>query len=152
MGLTRAMVKAMTPRLVKYGWSANKIISWSISKGFGYNRSTMLSDMRRTKSLLDFGDKVIKAPVDTLISRSDMSEISFERARRYRVYGIGKYTDVNTGYVKYKNLSFYDDNLNSKQGWSESFEAAKEESEYLPDTIISDIDIIAVEHNTRLGY
>ena len=152
MPFSRAMARAMMPRLVGFGWSSSKITSWLGSYGASYRNTTMLADIRKFRNLAEYSPRVIAASPTTAISKSLLSEVELTRPRKYRVYAEGKYTDLETGYTRYKNLSFYDDTRRSKEDWAYEFEIAKREAEYMPNTSITDVRILAVEHNTKLGY
>ena len=152
MPLARAAARAMMPRLVGYGWSPSKITKWLGGHNATYRRVTMLADIRQFRQVAEFGPKVVKLPTSKIVPKSILSEVDLSRARRYRVYGMGKYTDVETGAVRYRNLSFYDDTRRSKDEWAEEFERMKQAENYKPDQEITDIQIIHVEHNKGLSY
>lgn len=142
----------MIPRLVDYGWGSNRIIRWLGKYGVHVRRATMLADIRQFRNMAQFGPRVVKYATGKIIPKSLLSEVNLSRARRYRVYGMAKYTDVETGYVRYKNVSFYDDTRRSKDEWSEEFEDMMKAEDYKPDQAISDIRILHVEHNRGLDY
>ncbi len=152
MPFARAAARAMMPRLVSYGWSSSRIVGWLGLHAATYRRATMLRDIRKFTNLVKFSPKVIKAVSDKPLSRSLIIEHDLNRPRNYRVYAQAKYTDLETGKVSYRHLSFYDDTLRSKEGWGEEFERAKQEAEYLPAFSISDVTVLAVEHNRGLPY
>ena len=152
MSFTRAVARAMLPRLVGYGWNTPKIIGWLRVNQASYRRSDMLSDVRKYTNLAEFSPKVINSKAEDVISRSFMGEVDMKRPRKYRIYAQAKYTNLDTGSVTYEHLSFYDDTARSKQDWSDEFQRSKDEAKYLPQYAISNIDIIAVEHNRGLSY
>ncbi|KKN36635.1 hypothetical protein LCGC14_0771580 [marine sediment metagenome] len=152
MPLARAAARAMMPRLVNYGWSSSKITKWLAGHNATYRRVTMLTDIRQFRNMAEFGPRVVKYTGSKIIPKSLMSEVDLSRARRYRVYGMAKYTDVETGAVRYKNVSFYADDRRSKDEWSQEFEDMIRAEDYKPDQVISDIKILHVEHNRGLEY
>ncbi len=153
MAFSRAMARAMMPKLVGFGWSAAHINKWLTGYGASYRKSIFLSDVRQIRQLMEFGSRVVSAPPTAIITKSQMSEVDLKhRERKYRIYATGKYTDMETGRVTYRNLSFYDDTTRSKQGWADEFEQAQLEIASAPGTIVSDINILAVEHNRTQPY
>lgn len=152
MALARAAARAMMPRLVAYGWSSSKITKWLAGHGASYRRITMLSDIRQFRNMAKFSPRVVKYGSAKIIPKSIMSEVDLSRARRYRVFGMAKYTDVETGAVRYKNVSFYDDTRRSKDDWATEFEDMIKAEDYKPDQAISDVQILHVEHNRGLDY
>lgn len=152
MAFARAAARAMMPRLVKYGWGSSQIIDWLGKYGATYRRATMLADIRQYSNMVDFGPKVVNYAKNKIIPKSLLGEVDFARARRYRVYATGKYTDQETGKVTYRRLSFYDDERRSKQAWADEFSRMKSEEEYMPSFAIEDIEVLYVEHNKGLQY
>lgn len=152
MPFPRAMARAMMPRLVKYGWSGRKIENWLIGYGAGYRRQTMLSDIRVFRNLDTFSPKVMALAPEASIARGIMSEVDLRRARNYRVYGMGKYVDRETGRVFYHHISRYDNTLRSKRGYVDMFERDQKEDDSDPTAFLIEVDVLAIEHNRGLPY
>ncbi|KKM24363.1 hypothetical protein LCGC14_1605840 [marine sediment metagenome] len=152
MPLARAVARAMMPRLVGYGWSPSKITKWLAGHNATYRRITMLADIRQFRNAVIFGPRVLDYPGNKIIPKSLLSEVNLTRARRYKMVGMGKYTDVETGAVRYRHLSFYGDTRLSKDEWAEEYERQHPAGACIPGSEVTDIQILLVEHNKGLDY
>ena len=152
MPLARAAARAMMPRLVNYGWDSSKIIKWLGGHGATYRRITMLADIRQFRDMADFSPRTVSYNVAKLFPKSMMGEADLTRQLRYHVYGTGRYTNIETGAVSYRRLSFYDDTRRSKADWGNEFTHQKLESDSDPLYVVDNITISYVEHNKGLDY
>lgn len=152
MPLARAVARAMMPRLVGYGWSSSKITKWLGGHGATYRRVTMLADIRKFRDMADFSSGTVRYRIDKLFPKSMMGEVDLTRELRYHIYGTGRYTNIETGAVSYRRLSFYDDVRRSKTDWGEEFIRQKLESDSDPLYVVDNITVSYVEHNKGLDY
>lgn len=152
MPFARAAARAMMPRLVNYGWSTSKITKWLGGHGATYRRITMLADIRQFRDMRDFSPRVVRYGTDKLFPKSLMGETDLRRQFRYHVYGTGRYTNIETGAVSYRRLSFYDDDRRSKTDWGKEFGRQQLETTSDPLYVIDNVTISYVEHNQGLDY
>jgi len=152
MAMTRAMARAMMPRLVGYGWSGRRIWSWLGKYKAQYHHATFYKDLREFKDIAEFGSKIIKLADEARIPHKLMSEVELARPRRYRVFGRAKYRDLETGRTWSKRVSFYDDTEYVKREWGDEYIRQKRQAAYEEGWEVEDISIVHVQHMKGWSY
>jgi len=151
-GIARAVGRAFIPALVKRGLGSNAIQRYLRAGGFGYRRIDMLKDVREITGLMRM-EKYVKAVSGSAkFPKFGMVEHGLGKDRRYRVFADMQVEDMATGETKSKTVSFYDDELRSKDKWAEAFEDQYAEGQYETGEIITSVDIRSVEHQPGWAY
>lgn len=151
-GIARTIGRTFIPSLVKRGLGGNVIQRYLMSKGLGYRRIDMLKDVREITGLMKM-EKYVKAfSGSEKFSKFGMVEHELSKDRRYRVFGRITSTSRDTGEVITQSISFYDDELRSKDNWVKAFQDEFIWEKCRPDREISKIEITSVEHQQGWSY
>lgn len=150
--MARYLGRMVIGSVIPMGWSSRRIINYLGRVSGTYRRTDMLRDIREFRDLHTFGASVQELAVNVRPPTAIMVETELTRPRKYRVFGRAKYVDRETGHTTYKNVSFYDDTLRTKEQWAEEFTRQKEEGAYRVGDSVEEMDIYAIEHNEGVPY
>lgn len=150
--IPRYLGRMVIPKLVKKGFSRSGIVSYLRRTTGGWHYQTMLGDIRETQGIVRFGKAVKSLGGGVIPAKRIMVEADLSAARRYRVFGMGKYVNVETGFTKYKPVSFYANKLRTKDDWAELFKKEQPLTESDPEYLCEELDIFAIEHQEGWHY
>lgn len=151
-GSIRALARLAMPSLVRSGLSSNAIISALRAEGLTYRRATMLSDIRSFSGMLRLEGAVRSLPGDRLPTANVMVESDFRSARRYLIRGRLTVEDTETGEVSERYVSFFSNDLATKDSWSSQFIGQYAGQMYRSGELILDLQIASIEHKAGWEY
>lgn len=150
--LPRYFGRMVIGAVIPLDWSSRRIINYLARTTGTYRRTDMLRDIREAKDIFEYGSKVNALAVNIRPPKTVMVEIELKRARKYRVFGRTREVNRDTGRVSYKQISFYDDTLRTKDKWGKEYLKQKEEARYELEEDITNVDIFAIEHHEGWSY
>jgi len=121
-------------------------------EGFSYRRTDMLRDIREFTGLMRHEGAVRATPTDQRISRAHMTDIDLKRDRRYRGYADATFQNIETGEIKEKTISFYDDEQRTEEEWAEEWDEKRIEKLYREDEELVGFKMRALEHQSGWAY
>jgi len=150
--MSRYFGRMVIGAVIPMDWSSRRIINYLAGTVGTYRRADMLKDIREARGIYTFGSKVKGLPINVLPPTDMMVETALKRPRRYRVFGMARHEDRGTGRISYRDISFYDDSLRTKEQWEKEYIQQKEKAEYEVGEIVTGIDIFAIEHQEGWRY
>lgn len=149
----KAAARGLLGQFFRMGFGANEAISQIRKLGYGYRRATMLRDYRAISGKMRKQDIVEDLPPDIRPDRRHFVETELRQPERsYRVFGEVQIYDWDEDKYVVKNVSWYDDQLRSKQQWSGEFvrQFGGIYAEY--GQAVQSVKITAIEHNVGHPY
>jgi hypothetical protein len=150
--INRYVARMLIPKMIDLGYQGTAIVRELRTMGYGYRYQNMLSDIRTETQISQFGAAVKGLSNDVMPDKSIMTETELNQPRRYRIFGTAKYVNTETGHTTYEPISFYTNNLKSKDEMMQDYIGQKVDSKYREDVSVEGLDIFAIEHNEGYSY
>jgi len=149
----RALGRAMIPSLIKRGVTARgyrRLLNRQF--GMAYRDTILFADFREFRSMLRFEYAVRALKPETKPPKSIFSEATYKRERNYRGIGQAVYRNVDTGEMKDKLISMYDDHFESKQAFTDTWMRDKEWEESDPEWEFVSVEWYVIQHKEGRPY
>lgn len=149
----RALARALMPQYVRLGLST-RAVTRDLKKRFGsaYRRATLVSDYREFTGMLKHEYALRRLKPTTLIPKTLMVETELGQVRKYLLVGKGFFMDPETGDEIERNISWYTNKGNSKEGHEQEYKEKVERLTDQPDSWPYRIEIYAIKHHQDMPY
>ncbi len=150
--VTEIIRRSVISNLVSAGLGSNAIIRELGTLGLSYRRVNMLADIRSASGLMKLEKTISTISASIPFPRYAMVESTLRRNRRYRVYGKLELNNALTGEHEIRNVSWYTNTRDSKEGWARDFLSAYERETYEGSMYAVDLTVSSVEHQSGWKY
>lgn len=149
---SRSLARMVFPTLARHGWSYARMLRYAKTKKWVYAPKVMASDIREMRSSALYSRKVMDLSPNVLIPKNIMVETELTMKRKYRIFGLGKYRNVETDRVAYFYKSKYRNELLSKEEYSKEYIAWQNQTRGTGDWLCEDFQIIDLHHFEGYPY
>lgn len=139
-------------RLFREGWTANRVQTFMSELGMGYRRSTVQAVRRQVLDLVKKEGLIKSLSGEKRPTKGYISELSWERPYKYKVFGSVDVIDLETGETKPQSISFYSNDLKSKNEYLADMSTQLDAERYGVSIAFGQLTLRQIQHREDLSY